>query len=103
MDKIKKNDVVMVLAGKDKGKTGKVLVVLRQKNRAIVESINFIKKAMRRTREDQKGGVIQKESSIQLSNLAIYCKGCNKPTKIGFNLLKDGSKSRYCKKCNEVF
>lgn len=103
MSKIKKNDMVIVTAGKDKGKTGKVLRRFPKTNKVIVERVNFIKKHLRRTREDQQGGVIQRESPIQISNLAIFCKGCNKPTKVGYNLLKDGTKSRYCKKCNEVF
>lgn len=103
MIKIRKNDMVMVLAGRDKGKTGKVLTVLPKGRRAIVEGVNFVKKHTRKTREDQQGGIIQKESQIDLSNLALYCKGCNRPTKIGVNMLQDGSKSRYCKRCNEVF
>ena len=103
MAKIKKNDTVVVIAGKDKGKAGKVLIVFPRINKSIVEGINFVKKHVRRTREDQKGGIIQREAPIQVSNLAIFCKGCNKPTKVGYNILKDGTKSRYCKKCNEVF
>jgi len=102
MARIKKNDMVVVLSGKDKGKTGKVLTTLPRRHRAIVEGTNFIKKHARRTREDQKGGVVQKESSIHLSNLAIFCKGCNRPTKIGVDILKDGTKTRYCKRCKEV-
>jgi len=103
MAKIRKNDTVLVLAGKDKGKSGKVLAVLPRSERAIVEGINFVKKHARRTRDDQKGGVVQKESPINVSNLAIFCKGCNGQTKIGFNILKDGTKTRFCKKCKEVF
>jgi len=102
MNKIKKNDTVMVIAGKDRGKTGKVLRVFPVTSRAIVEGVNFAKKAMRRTREDQQGGIIEKEASINLSNLALFCKGCNRPTRTGSNVLSDGSKSRRCKKCNEV-
>jgi len=103
MGKIKKNDTVVVLAGKDKGKRGKVLKVNPSAGKAIVEGVNFVKKGTRKTREDQKGGIIQKEALIHMSNLAVFCKGCNKTTKVGFNLLKDGTKSRYCKRCNEVF
>lgn len=103
MAKLKKNDMVAVTAGKDKGKTGKVLKMFPSESSAIVEGVNFVKKHMRRTREDQQGGIIQKESPIDISNLALFCKGCNKPTKVGYNILKDGSKSRYCKRCNEVF
>lgn len=102
MAKIRKNDTVMVIAGRDKGKTGKVLRVFPEENRAIVEGINFVKKAMRRTREEQQGGIIQKEASMNLSNLALFCKGCNRPTRVGTTVLSDGTKSRYCRKCNEV-
>lgn len=93
----------MVLAGKDKGKTGKVLSVLPARRRAIVEGINMVKKHQRRTREEEKGGVVEKEASINLSNLAVFCKGCNRPTKVGFDVLKDGTKTRFCRKCKEAF
>jgi large subunit ribosomal protein L24 len=101
--KIKKNDMVRVLAGKDKGKTGKVLGVLPRKNRALVEGVNFVKKHTRRSREEQKGGIVTKEAPIHMSNLAIFCKTCNGPTKVGFSVLKDGAKTRFCKRCKEVF
>ena len=103
MSKIKKNDTILVLAGKDKGKTGKVLARVPFTDRMIVEGVNFVKKHQRRTREDQKGGIVQKEASIHRSNLALFCKGCNRPTKAGFDVLKDGTKTRFCKKCKEVF
>ena len=103
MPKIKKNDTVKVLAGRDRGKTGKVLAVFPKSNRAIVEGVNFVKKHARRTRENEKGGIIQKEATIHMSDLAIFCKGCNRPTKVGFDILKDGTKTRFCKSCKEVF
>lgn len=103
MSKIKKNDTVVVLAGKDKGKNGKVLHIFPNRQRAIVEGVNMVKKATRKTREDQQGGIIHKESTISLSNLAIFCKGCNRPTKIGNEVLGDGTKTRFCKRCKEVF
>ena len=102
MLKVKKNDMVVCLAGKDKGKKGKVLSLLPKKNRAIVEGINFIKRHSRRTREDQQGGIIQKESPVHISNLKVFCPKCNKPSRIGFSFLKDGTKVRKCKKCNEA-
>jgi large subunit ribosomal protein L24 len=102
MTKIRKNDTVIVLAGKDRGKSGKVLKVFPGENRAVVEGVNFVKKHMRRTREDQQGGIIQKEALVAISNLAILCKGCNRPTRIGTKTLSDGTKSRYCKKCSEA-
>ena len=102
MAKIKKNDTVMVLAGKDKGKSGKVLTVFPKKGRALVQGINFVKKHTRRTREDQQGGIIQKESSIDVSNLMVICQKCSKPARIGFTTLSDGTKTRICKKCKEL-
>ena len=103
MAKIKKNDIVVVLAGKDKGKTGKVLMFRAGTDKAIVEGVNFVKKHVKKTKEDKQGGILEKEAAIQVSNLAVFCKKCNSGTKVGYSLLKDGSKSRYCKKCNEVF
>ena len=102
MNKIRKNDIVYVLTGRDKGKTGKVFHVYPQKGRAMVEGINYVKKHARKTKQDQQGGIVQKESAIQLSNLALLCKTCNKPAHIGISVLADGSRSRFCKKCKEV-
>ncbi len=102
MAKIKKDDNVKILTGKDKGKTGKVLAVFPEKERALVQGLNLVKKHMRRTKEDQQGGVIQKESSISISNLMVVCQKCSKPTRIGFSTLSDGTKIRICKKCKEL-
>lgn len=99
---INKNDTVKVLAGKDKGKTGKVLKLYPDTNRAIVQGVNFSKKHTRKTRQDDQGGIMRREASINASNLAVICKGCNRPTRVGVDILKDGSKVRYCKKCKEV-
>ncbi len=103
MIKIRKNDTVNVLAGRDRGKTGRVLRVLPRRMAALVEGVNYVKKHTRQTRQDKQGGIIQKESTIHLSNLALYCKTCKKKTKIGINVLADGSKIRYCKRCKETF
>ena len=102
MNKIKKNDMVYVLTGKDRGKTGKVFQVNVKDGKAFVEGINYVKKHMKKTKQDQQGGIVQKESQIQLSNLALLCKTCNKPAKVGIHMLADGTKSRFCKKCKEV-
>ena len=98
--KIRKDDIVMVTAGRDKGKKGKVLSV--GSDRVLVEGANLVKKHMRRTQQDQQGGVIQKEVTLHVSNVAIVCKRCNKPVRIGFTYLKDGAKARICKKCQEA-
>lgn len=102
MLKIRKNDIVQCRAGGDKGKKGKVLSVFPKENRAIVEGINFIKRHTRKTREDQQGGIIQKEAPIHISNLMVFCNKCAKPARLKFTLLKDKKKMRTCKKCNEV-
>ena len=102
MNKIKKNDIVYVLAGRDKGKTGKVFKVMPKKDRALVEGINYVKKHARKTKTDQQGGIIQMESAIHISNIALFCKNCNKASRVGINVLADGTRSRFCKRCKEV-
>jgi len=102
MPKIKKNDTVAVIAGKDKGKKGKVLFVFPNNNKVLVEGINFAKKHMRKTQQDQKGGIAQKEMPIHISNIMLVCKRCNKPVRVKFSYLKDGSNTRNCKSCGEV-
>jgi large subunit ribosomal protein L24 len=99
---IKKNDVVFVLTGKDRGKTGKVLKVFLDKNRAIVEGLNNIQKHTRpNPQKNVKGGILPKESPIHISNLMVVCKRCNKHARVGFTVLQDGRKVRVCKNCNE--
>jgi len=100
MFKIKKNDTVLVISGKDKGKQGKVLKVFPKQRRAIVEKINLVKKAMRARSPEQPGGIISIEAPIYLSKLMLICKNCNRPTRVGFKILADGTKTRVCKKCN---
>ncbi len=103
MAHIKRNDTVKIIGGKDKGKTGKVLRVFPREERVLVEGVNFIKRHTRQTRQDQKGGIIQKESPLRLSRVMLICKHCNKPTRVGITLMKDGStRARVCKKCKEV-
>ncbi|MFH1552737.1 MAG: 50S ribosomal protein L24 [Candidatus Omnitrophota bacterium] len=99
---IKKDDTVKVLAGKDRGKTGKVLKVYPAKERAVVQGVNFTKKHTRRSRQNEQGGIMQREAAINISNLTVVCKGCNRSTRVGIDILNDGSKVRYCKKCKEV-
>ncbi len=90
-----------VIAGKDNGKRGKVLKIFPQRKRAIVEGVNFIKRHVKKRREDEPGGIIKRESSISISNLMLYCNKCNRSVKTGIKLLKDKSKVRFCKKCKE--
>lgn len=102
MFKIKKNDTVKVISGRDRGKTGRVLKIFPKEHRALVEGINYVKRHTRPTRQDQQGGIITKESPIDISNLLLLCKSCNRPTRVGFTILSDGTKARQCKKCKEI-
>lgn len=102
MFKIRKGDTVQVSKGNDRGKKGKVLKMLLEKNRAIVEGINLVKKHRRKTRDDQQGGIVSIESSISISNLMLVCKNCNRPTRPAFSVLKDDVKVRTCKICKEA-
>jgi large subunit ribosomal protein L24 len=98
---IKKNDNVMVLAGKDKGKTGKVLRINRKTDRIIVEKVNMIKRHVKPSQKT-KGGIMERENPIAVSNVMIFCDKCAKPVRVGKKILEDGKKVRYCKKCDEV-
>lgn len=102
MYKIRRGDLVQVTKGKDEGKKGKVLKIFTASNRALVEGLNMLKKNRRRTQQDQQGGIVSIEAPICVANLMFLCKHCNKPTRVGFNILKDGTKSRICKACKEV-
>ncbi len=99
---IRKNDSVMVIAGKERGKTGKVLRVLPDKDAAIIERVNLIKRHSRPRGPQQPGGIVEKEASIHASNLMIMCDKCNAPVRIGRKLLADGKKIRICRRCGEA-
>ncbi|MDP2938816.1 MAG: 50S ribosomal protein L24 [Candidatus Omnitrophota bacterium] len=98
---IRKDDIVFVTTGKDKGKKGKVLRVLPSLNKAIVENINLVKKNRRKTQQDQQAGIIDIECPISLSNIMLLCKSCNRPTRIGVKINPD-AKDRYCKRCKTI-
>ncbi len=102
MLKIKRDDIIQVIKGKDTGKKGKVLEISSDEKRALVEGINLVKKHKRKTQQEQQGGIVSIESPIAVSNLMFLCKHCNRPVRIGFIILKDGTKSRFCKACKEV-
>ncbi len=102
MLKIKKEDTVEVIKGKDAGKKGRVLKIFSAEGRALVEGINMLKKNKRQTRQDQQGGIVSIESPVSIANLMLVCKGCSKPARIGFKVMNDGSKVRFCKSCKEV-
>ena len=99
--KIRKNDKVIVLIGKESGKIGTVLKVDPEKKRVIVEKINMVKRHAKPSAQTAQGGIIEKEAPLAISNVMIVCNKCTEPTRIGKRLLEDGSKIRFCKKCDE--
>ncbi|MBQ6167455.1 MAG: 50S ribosomal protein L24 [Muribaculaceae bacterium] len=99
--KIKKGDTVYVLAGDDKGKTGRVLEILREKGKAIVEGVNIVSKSTKPNANAPQGGIIKKEAPINLSDLAVVDPKSGKPTRVGFRFNEDGKKVRYSKKSGE--
>jgi large subunit ribosomal protein L24 len=99
---LKKDDKVKIVAGKDKGKIGKVLSIKRKNNRVVVENINMIKKHARPSAKQRQGGIIEREAPIHLSNIMLICSKCVKPMRIKMNRLDDGKKIRVCRKCNEI-
>ena len=100
---IRKNDNVVVTAGKDRGKRGRVLRIIPGKNRLIVEGVNFIKRHTKpNPGRNVKGGVVEREASLHASNVQLVCPECSKPTRLGSRLLGDGRKVRICRKCEGV-
>jgi large subunit ribosomal protein L24 len=99
---IRKNDSVMVIAGKERGKTGKVLRVVRDKDRLIIERVNLVKRHTRPRGPQQPGGIVEKEASVHASNVMIMCDKCNTPVRIGRKTLADGKKIRICRRCGEA-
>jgi len=99
---VKKGDTVMVVAGKDKSKTGKVLQILPKKEGVLVEGLNKIKRHTR-ARGNEPGGILEKEAPIHVSNVMVYCGKCRKPARTKITILEDGKKTRVCVKCGESF
>lgn len=99
--KIKKDDKVKVLTGKDKGKIGKVLKVVKKTNRAVVENINVVKTHQKPSQANPQGGIVNKNMPMNVSNLMVMCNSCVKPTRIAMKQLEDGKRVRICKKCNQ--
>lgn len=98
---LKKNDQVEVIAGKDKGRVGKVLQVLPADSQALVERINMIKRHTKPNEMNQQGQIVEREAPIHVSNLQLICPECTKTGRIGRKFLEDGAKVRYCKSCGE--
>ena len=101
MQKIRKGDKVVVLAGKDKGRSGEVLSVQPKEDTALVRGVNMVRRHQRQTQK-QEGGIISKEAAIHMSNLALEDPKDGKPTRVGFRLLADGKKVRFAKRSGEV-
>ena len=98
---VRKNDMVKIIAGKEQGKTGKVLRVFPVKGRIVVEGLNVVKRHTRPNQLNPDGGIVEKEAPLNISNVMLVCGSCNQAARTGIRLLDDGSKTRYCKKCNE--
>ena len=98
--KIRRDDTVEVIAGKDKGKRGSVVRILRDKDRVIVLGLNMVKKAMRKRNQQDRGGIVEIEAPIHVSNVMVVCKKCG-PTRIGYKVDGD-KKTRICRKCGEA-
>jgi large subunit ribosomal protein L24 len=100
--KIKKDDTVLVITGKDKGKKGKVRFAYPDKNRIMVEGINMIKKHAKAKPQVKQAGIIEREGLISAASVMMVCSKCNKPARIGYRILQDGRKARFCRACGEV-
>ncbi len=101
MLKIKKNDKIEVIKGKDRGKTGKVLRIESSKNRLYVEGINIVNKHMRQKDQTKPGGILKKEGPIRISNVKLVCPNCGKAVRTGFKIKESGEKARICRKCSQ--
>ncbi|MGH7813310.1 MAG: 50S ribosomal protein L24 [Candidatus Binataceae bacterium] len=99
--KIKKDDTVMVIAGRDRGKTGKVMRVLAARGRVVIERLNMVKRHSKPRGIQSPGGIVEKEAPIDISNVMIFCDRCNAPVRAGFKTGADGEKTRVCRRCGE--
>jgi len=101
MAKIRTGDMVQVIAGKNRGMTGKVRRVIPRESRVIVEGVNIVKRHVRARPGVRQAGIIEMEAPIHISNVMLVCSRCNRPTRVGFRILEDGTKVRVCKHCGE--
>ena len=99
---IRKNDSVIVIGGKERGKTGKVLRVIPDKDAVVIERLNMVKRHTKPRGPQQPGGIVEKEAAIHASNIMILCDKCNAPVRVGHKTLADGKKTRICRRCNEA-
>ncbi len=103
MFRVKRDDQVVVISGKDRGKRGKVRRVLPADGRVVVEGLNLVKKSMRRSESNPQGAILSKESPLPLDRVIPICPRCNRGVRIGSKQLEDGSKLRVCRRCGESF
>jgi len=100
--KIRKNDNIIVIAGKDKGKKGTVRYAYPRTEKVVAEGINMIKRHAKPRTATDPGGILHREAPIEISNVMLVCGKCNQPARVGYRFLEKGGKVRFCKKCNEV-
>lgn len=96
---VHKNDKVVVIAGKEKGKTGKVMIMYPKEARVLISGVNMVKRSIRPNRDMPQGGIVEKESPISIPNVMLFCNKCNRGVRVGIKRLPDNSRMRYCKKC----
>jgi large subunit ribosomal protein L24 len=102
MSHVRRGDTVAVIAGRERGKRGKVLRVLPEAGRVVVEKVNMMKKHQRPTQKLRQGGIIEREGALALSNVLLVCNRCDKPSRVGTKKLGDGRKVRVCRRCGET-
>jgi large subunit ribosomal protein L24 len=100
--RIKKNEEVEVIAGREKGKRGKVLKVIPKKERVVVEKVNFIKRHTRPGARSRQGGIVEKEGPLHISNVMLVCSKCERAVRVGYKILDDQRKVRHCRRCGEI-
>ncbi len=100
--KIRKNDTVLVIAGKDRGKKGKVRFAYPKKGTVVVEGVNFIKRHTRARGQVRQAGIVEREAPLAMSKVMLLCNKCNHPARVGYKFLADGRKVRVCRSCSEV-
>ena len=101
--RIKKNDTVKVLTGKDRGKKGRVIRILSKENKVVVEGLNLVTKHVRPKRSGEKGQRIKMATPLHVSNVSLICPRCRKTIRLGYKILSDGQKKRFCRKCKDTF
>ena len=101
MAKVRREDSVMVITGKERGKTGVGRQVTRGEGRVVIAGVHVVKRHMR-PRADRPGGIIEREAPLHISNVMVVCKSCSKPTRVAFRFRDDGRKIRYCRRCEQA-